>query len=53
VTQPPPDDRDASLVGGGRSPAKPSSWALAAEMEQYLDAHRRPVDVETVRVVRP
>ena len=31
--------RDASLVGGGRSPSKPSSWALAAAMEAYLAAH--------------
>jgi hypothetical protein len=46
-------ERDSSLVGGGRCPAKPSSWALAAEMEQYLDAHRGAVGVKTVRAVRP
>jgi len=44
---------ERSLVGGGRSPAKPSSWALAAEMERYLDAHRTAVCVKTVRAVRP
>lgn len=47
------EERDRSLVGGGRSPARPSSWALAAEMERYLDAHRTSVGVKTVRAVRP
>jgi len=47
------EERDTSRVGGGRSPAKPSSWALAAEMERYLDAHRSSVGVKTVRAVRP
>jgi hypothetical protein len=46
-------ERGRSLVGGGRAPAQPSGWALAAAMERYLDAHRNPVDVKTVRAVRP
>ena len=47
------EERDRSLVGGECSPAKPSSWALAAEMERYLDAHRTAACVKTVRAVRP
>ena len=47
------DERDRSLVGGGRSPAKPSGWVLAAEMERYLDAHRTTCETKTVRAVRP
>ena len=46
-------ERGRSLVGGGRAPAQPSGWALATAMERYLDAHRHPVSVKTVRAVRP
>jgi len=42
----------AELVGGDRAPAKPSSWALAAEMERYLAAHTAPPNVKTVRTIR-
>ena len=45
--------RGSGLAGGGRAPAKPSSWALAAEMERYVAAHNTPPDGRTVRTVRP
>jgi len=47
-----PSDAGSDLVGGGRSPAKPSGWALAAEMERYLAAHTAPPNGKTVRAVR-
>jgi len=50
-----PDDvrPTAGLVGGERVPARPSSWALAAEMERYLAAHNAPPNAKTMRRVRP
>ena len=45
--------RGPGLVGGGRARAKPSSWALAAEMERYVAAHNAPPNAKTVRTVRP
>jgi len=30
---------ERSEVGGGRAPAKPSAWALAAAFEAYMEAH--------------
>jgi hypothetical protein len=43
----------SGLVGGERALAKPSSWALAAEMERYIAAQNAPANVKTVRRVRP
>jgi len=43
----------SGLVGGGRARAKPSAWALAAEMERYVAEHNAPPDGRTVRTIRP
>ena len=48
----PPVEPDSGFVGGGRAPAKPSSWALAAEMERYLADDDASSNRKTVRTIR-
>ncbi len=47
-----PSERASGLVGGGRAPAKPSSWALAAAMERYLADDDASSNRKTVRAIR-
>lgn len=49
---PPPGKRGSGFVGGGRAPAKPSSWALMAEMERYIADDDALSNRKTVRTIR-